>query len=294
VSGELLQLRTGTLDWVRRNAGYLDSPAGHQELPVLPRAKAFLQLAVVVRCWALVRPADPGVAEIGALLRNVWSRGELPAAFATDRRYTRAYNLTYCGLAPSTGASCGDVLDRLTAGGYLAATSRSSYTRLEIAYCAGLAGVAHGAGSYRDLYATSLLATRDSALPITDADACTVAHTIFYLSDFGLRTPELDTAEIDRVRRFVVEWTEHYSALAEWDKVAKFVLAQRCLGLDPTGTPSGKEGIRVLAAAQEESGAIPSAAVGLLPDADATATRRFRKAYQTTLMTALMALLARA
>ena len=44
---------------------------------------------------------------------------------------------------------------------------------------------------------------RDGALPITDADACTVAHTIFYLSDYGLRAPDLDRSDLDRVRHVV-------------------------------------------------------------------------------------------
>lgn len=291
MSGDLLRLRAGSCDWVRRNAGYLDSAAGHEELPLLPRAKAFLQLAVVSRCWDRVRPVDPGVAEVGALVRDVWSRDDLPAAFATSARYTRQYSLMYCGLASSTGTSRGDVLGRLTADGYLATASRSPYLRLEVAYYADMAGAAHGNGSYRDLYRASLLAARTSALPITDDDACTIAHTIFYLSDYGLRTPDLDRAELDRVRGLVVELTEHYSGLAEWNHVAKFLLAQCCLGLDPTATPSGTAALRVLADAQEDSGALPSAALGLLPGCDATASQRFRRAYQTTLMTALMALM---
>ena len=46
VSGDLAQLRAGTLGWVRDNAGYLDSPSGRAELPVVPRAKAAEVLAM--------------------------------------------------------------------------------------------------------------------------------------------------------------------------------------------------------------------------------------------------------
>src|SRR5262249_10285530 len=151
-----------------------------------------------------------------------WDRGELPPAFAADARYTRQYSLMYCGLAAGAGASCGDVLAGLAAEGYLAAANGSPYLRLEVAYYADMVGAEHGGGSYRELYAASLLAARTAALPTTDADACTIAHTIFYLSDYGLRTPDLDRAEADRVRGIVVELTEHYSRLAEWDNVAKF------------------------------------------------------------------------
>jgi hypothetical protein len=291
VPSDLQRLRAGTLGWVRRNAGYLDSPSGSAELPAVPRAKAFLQLAGVCRGWARVSPDDPGLAEVGALVRRVWLRPELPDAFAADPRYTRQYSLMYCGLAPAAAGPRREVLARLAADGYLSAATGSPYLRLEIAYYADMAGIGHGIGSYRELYAASLLARRAAALPITDAEACTIAHTIFYLSDYGLRAPGLDRSEVERARRIAVELTGHYIQRDEWDNAAKFVLAQFCLGLDPARTPSGAAGIRMLAGVQETSGAIPCAAIRGMPGPAATRTQRFRKAYQTTLMTALMSLM---
>lgn len=122
--------------------------------------------------------------------------------------------------------------------------------------------------------------------------ACTIAHTIFYLSDYGLRSPGLDLADAERARRIAEELTGHYLEHDEWDNVAKFVLAQCCLGLDPARTPSGAAAIRLLASVQKPSGAIPCAAARLMPDPAATPMQRFRKAYQTTLMTALMSVMA--
>ncbi len=291
MSTDLQRLRAGSCGWVRNHAGYLDSPAGRAELPAVPRAKAFIQLAGLLRCWHRVRPDDPGAAEVGALVRRVWPRPDLPAVIGTDRRYARQFSLMYCGLAPAPAERSRAVLAGLTEDGYLSPAAGSPYLRLEIAYYAELAGTAHCAGDYRELYAASLLAGRSTALPVTDADACTIAHTVFYLSDFGLRAPDLDDAEVDRVRRLVVELTAHYVRLDEWDNVAKFLLAQFCLGLDPAATPSGAAAIRMLAEVQDASGAIPGAASRLLPGPSATSTERFRKAYQTTLMTALMAVM---
>lgn len=291
MSDELARLRAATCDWVRRNAGYLASPPGRAELPPVPRAKAFLQLAGLVRCWDRVGGEDPGLAEVGGLVRRVWPDDELPDALTGNPRYARQFSLMYCALAPEPGGRSRAGLARLAADGYLSTVARSPYLRLEIAYYADMAGVPHRNGSYRELYAASLLAGRSEALPITDADACTVAHTIFYLTDYGLRTPDLDRSDLDRARHVVADLTAHYAERGEWDNVAKFVLSQFCLGLDPARTPSGAAGIRLLAEASAGSGAIPAKAVGLAPGPAATPAERFRRAYQVTLMTALMALM---
>jgi hypothetical protein len=291
VPGDLTQLRAGTLGWVRDNAGYLDSPSGSAELPVVPRAKALLQLARLGRNWARFSPDDPGLAEVTALIHRVWRRSELPDAFASNPRYTRQYRLMYCALAPTVTGPHREVLAELAADGYLSRPWRSPYLRLEIARHAEMAGIAHGMGSYPELYEASLLAGRTAALPITDDDACVVAHTIFYLTDYGLRAPDLDRLATERARRVVVELTGHYVQRDDWDHAAKFMLAQFCLGLDPARTPSGIACLRMLAKIQEEAGAIPAAAMRLMPGPEATPTQRFRKAYQTTLMTALMSLM---
>lgn len=291
VPGDLTRLRAGTLGWVRHNAGYLDSPSGKAELPVVPRAKALLQLALLCRGWARSSPGDPDLAEVGALIHRIWQRPELPDAFAVDPRYTRQYRLMYCALAPTQAGPHRQVLAGLAASGYLTRRWRSPYLRLEIAHHADLAGVAHAMGSYAELYAASLLAGRTAALPITDDDACDIAHTIFYLSDYGLRAPGLDRLETERARRIVVELTGHYVQRDDWDNAAMFVLAQLCLGLNPIATPSGAACLRMLAEVQEETGAIPAAAIQLVPGPDATQTQRFRRAYKTTLMTSLMSLM---
>ena len=291
VPDDLTQLRVGTLDWVRHNAGYLDSPSGSAELPVVPRAKALLQLARLCRNWAWFSPGDPGLAEVTALIHRVWRRPELPDAFASNPRYTRQYRLMYCALAPTSAGPHRQVLAGLAADGYLSRRWRSPYLRLEIAHNADMAGITHEMGSFPELYAASSLAGRTAALPITDDEACVIAHTIFYLSDYGLRAPGLDRLEADRVRRIVVELTGHYVQRDDWDNAAKFVLAQFCLGLNPARTPSGVACLQMLARIQEEAGAIPAAAIALVPGTEATPTQRFRRAYQTTLMTALMSVM---
>ncbi|KJY35855.1 hypothetical protein VR45_13190, partial [Streptomyces sp. NRRL S-495] len=70
--------------------GFLDEPAGRAELPVTPRVKALLQLALLYRCWAKAtgatgateaeypappartRPEDPDLAAVAATVEQVW------------------------------------------------------------------------------------------------------------------------------------------------------------------------------------------------------------------------------
>lgn len=291
VATDLARLRTGTLDWIRTNAGYLDAQSGRADLPPVPRAKSFLQLAGLYRAWKRSAPDEPGCGEIGALVRDVWRRPELPDIYATEPRYDRQYSLMYAALAPEPDGPRTGVLARLQAGGYLKAAAGSPYLRLEIAYYANMAGVSHGGGSYADLYAASLLAGRRAALPITGADACAIAHTVFYLSDYGMDSVGLERAAVEHAREVVVDLTEYHRQREEWDNVAKFVLAQTALGLDPLSTPSGAAGIRTLVQVQRDTGEIPGGARHLALEPAAAYSPRFRRAYQTTLMTAMMALI---
>ncbi len=278
-------LRAGACGWVARNAAQLDSPAGRAQLPAVPRAKALLQLAGLVRGWAHVRPGDPELAEPAALVRRVWARDELPAAFAAEPRDARQYGLMYCALAP--GGPRRAMRARIEAEGWLMRPVRSPYLRLEIAHFAGLAGLDHRCGARPEVDAACLLARP----PRSEAELCVVAHVIFYLTDYGLRAPALPEQELASARRLVDELTRRCVAREGWDDVAKFVLAQHCLGLAPAATPSGAAALRELACVQDASGAIPCAAARLAPTRSATPVERFRKAYQTTVMTALAAVM---
>ncbi|MEU6537792.1 hypothetical protein [Streptomyces sp. NPDC047000] len=284
-------LSAGARHWIARHAGYLDSPAGHAELPVTPRVKALLQLALLRRCWELSGPADPALDDVTSMVEHVWLRPEFPRQLTLDRRYARQFELMYAALAPA-GAGPGApraVADRLASDGYLAPRRKPPYLHLEARYYADLAHADHEFAPYRELYAASLLARAD-AVPTAELDVCVVTHTVFYLSDFGLREPGLTGEERRRALAVVARLTEHCVELDEWDLLGKLVLAQHCLGADPRDTPSGAAGLRLLAAVQDPDGAIPGRSAGRRAAADATGTDRFRRSYQATLVTALAAL----
>ncbi|MEU5982769.1 hypothetical protein [Streptomyces sp. NPDC047434] len=284
-------LSAGSRQWLARHAGFLDSPAGRAELPVTPRVKALLQLALLCRYWEKAAPGDAGLGGPATLLERVWRQPEFPGLLTLDPRYARQFELMYAALAPA-GTRSGaprTVLARLSADGYLAPRRKPPYLHLEARFYADLAGAEHRFASYRELYADSLPA-RAGTLPAADLDVCVVTHTVFYLSDFGFRDPGLGEEAAERALRVVERLTDHCVRLGEWDLAGKLVLAQHCLGADPLGTPSGAAAVRMLAEVQAPDGAIPGRSVVRRAAADATAVERFRKSYQATLVTALATL----
>ncbi|WP_406055555.1 hypothetical protein OG462_07120 [Streptomyces sp. NBC_01077] len=296
-------LSMGARHWIARHAGYLDSPAGHAELPVTPRVKALLQLALLCRYWGKSTPAEAALSEATSIVERAWQRPDFPHLLTLDRRYARQFELMYAGLAPagttprtasSPAGAVTDapraVLDRLAGDGYLAPRRKPPYLHLEARFYADLAGADHEFASYEELYAASLPA-RAATLPVADLDVCVVTHTVFYLSDFGFRDPGLTEESREQALQVVERLTHHCLGLGEWDLVGKLVLAQYCLGADPLSTPSGAAGIRMLAEVQAPDGAIPGKSVVRRAPADATPVEYFRKSYQATLVTALATLI---
>jgi len=285
-------LSMGTRHWIARHAGYLDSPAGHAELPVTPRVKALLQLALLCRYWGESAPTETVLRGATAIVEQAWQRPDFPRLLTLDGRYARQFELMYAALAPAGAVTDAPraVLARLKGDGYLAPRRKAPYLHLEARFYADLAGAEHEFASYDELYAASLPA-RAATLPVADLDACVVTHTVFYLSDFGLRDPGLTDQAREQALQVVERLTHHCLALGEWDLVGKLVLAQYCLGADPLGTPSGAAGIRMLAEVQAPDGAIPGKSVVRRAPADATPVQYFRKSYQATLVTALTTLI---
>ncbi|MFI1096039.1 DUF6895 family protein [Streptomyces sp. NPDC020917] len=287
------RVSTGALRWIRLHSGFLDAPSGHAELPVTPRVKALLQLALLCRHWERAAPADPALAEVRATVERVWRRPEYPRQLTLDPRYSQPFRLMYGALAPAglAGSPYPDVLRGLAAEGFLAPRGKSPYLHLETRYYADVAGVAHRLHSYRDLWAASELARHGGGRSVAGLEVCNVTHTVFYLSDFGLRDPGLDAADLRRARDVVDRLTDRCTARGEWDLSAKLVLAQHCLGLDPRQTASGTAALRMLAEAQSADGAIPGRCAEQRADDATTPAAFFRMAYQATLVAALSTLI---
>ncbi|AUY49197.1 hypothetical protein EH183_09890 [Streptomyces sp. CB01881] len=294
------KLSTGALHWIRLHSGFLDSPSGRAELPLTPRVKALLQLALLRRSWERVAPRDPGLAEVTGTLGRVWRDPGFPLLLAAEPRYAWQFRLAYGALAPAgiTDGPHPAVLADVAAGGLLTPRRQSPFGSLETRYYADLAGVRHSLRPYRELYEAGRLARHGDDRPLDELDVCDVTHTVFHLTDFGFRAPDPDDprtvaltgAALEHARDRVCRLTEATVRRGEWDLTGKLVLAQHCLGLDPLRTQSGAAGLRMLAAVQSPGGAIPGRSADDRADTAATTVEFFRKAYQSTVVTALATL----
>lgn len=281
------QLAEGALEWIRVHAGYLDSPAGRAELPVTPRVKALLQLALLCRYWAKAAPAHPGLREVRATVESAWRSPAYAGLLTADPDYARPIQLTYAALAPADGNLRRAVLQRIAAEGYLTPRRKTPYHQLSTRFFADLAGAAHHLDSYQALYQASQLARYLSGQQADDPDPCVAAHTAFYLTDFGFRESLLGEDAREHARAVLHRFIEQSVQQGEWDLAGKLVLAQHCLGGDPVRTDAAA--LRMLAGAQTADGAIPGRTAAGRATAGGTAF--FRAAYQTTLVTAMTALI---
>ncbi|MDY0816298.1 DUF6895 family protein [Kitasatospora purpeofusca] len=298
-------LSAGARRWIGRHCGLLDEPAGRAELPVTPRVKALLQLALLYRCWARAAGAtgpeypahparaaapDPDLAAVAATVEQVWRSPAHPPLLTVEPRYARQFQLMYGALAPAGLDADGPhraALAEGVAGDLLTPRRKSPFLHLETRYYAELAEVPHQLLDYPELYRISRLAGHADGQPLAELDVCDVTHTVFHLSDFGFRDPGLGGADLAHARDRVERLTEESVRRGEWDLTGKLVLAQHCLGLDPLATPSGAAGLRLLAEAQSPEGAFPGRSATDRVPADATAVQSFRKSYQSTLVVAL-------
>ncbi|MFI6139106.1 DUF6895 family protein [Streptomyces griseus] len=285
-------LSTGTRRWLGLHAGRLDSPAGRAELPVTPRVKALLQLALLCRCWRKATPDDPALEPVRAVVEHAWRQPDFPRLLAHSPGSARPFALVWAALAPDAAATGArrEVLERLAADGYLTPRRKSPYLHLGTRFYAELAGLGHELASYEELYADSVLARADG-VPAAELDVCQVTDTVFYLSDYGFRATGLDTRARQRALRVVERLTDHCVREDAWEYAAKLLLAQHCLGSDPLRTPSGTAALGMLAGAASPDGSIPGKTARGRAPASATPQVYFRWAYQPTLVTALTTLL---
>ncbi|MFB6529242.1 DUF6895 family protein [Streptomyces sp. NPDC056399] len=304
----LEQLSAGALDWLGGNLDHFDpfAPAAGADTRSTPQAKAKAALELGLLCHRAARPAGSAPDPLGgaaALVRKLWQDPDFPRLFDGSPAYASTYRLVYAALAPEgiDATQCREALARLDPD-FLSPGGKSPYLRIEIRYYADKAGVRHTIEPYAALLPQSpLLAHRadgpavaagtagGAMRPLTVPQAYALTHTAFYLGDFGRAEPRLTGAGLDHARDLTHRMLLHCVAHELWDLAAELVLTQFVLGEDPLRTPSGAAAVECLARAQRADGAIPGRSAELRAGPGATAGEFFRKAYHTTLVTALMA-----
>jgi hypothetical protein len=294
LSDSLDQLSAGALDWLGRNLAFFNPYSADSRASRHLKVKAALELALLCHCWARLRPGDDQLGEATELIRMLWQRPDFPQLIAAAQPdYARQYGLIYGALAPAgiDGALCRATLAELAEAGHLEPRGKSPYLRIETRYYADKAGLGHGIEPYEELIGQSVLVRPPAALPMTNADAYAITHTSFYLSDFGFRDLGLARGSRESAQRLVARMLAYCARADRWDLACELVLTQFCLGEDPCRTPSGTAGLQSLVQAQAPDGAIPGRSKAQVPAAAAPASESFLRAYHTTLVTALMAVI---
>jgi hypothetical protein len=293
VSDYLSDLAERAVQWLGRNLQFFDPLSPRSPLPVRRSIRAAIELALLCRVWTKLKPANDVLYEATALLEKIWARPEFPLLIDMHGgAYADIHRLTYAALAP-VGAREDlreAALARLNADGYLLPLAKSPYRQLEVRYFADLAKAEHGMEPYRDLAGNSLLA-RLPASPVGQNEAYLLTHAVFYLSDFGRCDLDLPSDVRDRAERFTRSMLDSCVRQNLWDLTAELIVATALLGRGSADSPSGQAGIQCLARAQLDNGAIPGASAADRALPSQTTAEFFCKAYHTTLVTVMMALI---
>ncbi|MFJ3921837.1 DUF6895 family protein [Streptomyces sp. NPDC090022] len=298
----LERLCAGALGWLGGNLDHFDPFSASARPATHGRAKAALELALLCHCAARLADPPEALGGAGALVRKLWQDPDLPRLFADVPAYTSTYRLVYAALAPDAidDTQVRATLARLDPG-FLAPRGKSPYQRIEIRHYADKAGVRHSIEPYAELLPHSPLvafraagpgdARAQDGAPLTAPQAYAVTHTAFYLGDFGRAAPRLDPDALAHAGDLVDRLLRHSVGHEQWDLAAELVLTQFILGSEPLETPSGTAAVECLVRAQRPDGAIPGRSAALTADPSAPDGEFFAKAYHTTLVTALMALI---
>lgn len=287
-------LTDGAMHWIGENLAFFDPFSPSCPLPEDRKVKAVLELAVVCHRWAKLDTTSDVFDRADALLRTIWQRPEFLELVETHGGpWGDSQRLVYAALAPAGVRDDlrAEAAARVTAGDFLSPDGKTPLQRLETRYYAEKANVPHGIESYRELAERSLL-VRPPAPPVTVGDAYTITHTAFYLSDYGHRPIELSGDDRTRAEEATRGMLTAAVGEEQWDLAGELVITLACLGGDPTATPEGRAGVECLARAQRADGAIPGRSAASNVSPTLPPDRFFRRAYHTTLVTALLSLIA--
>ncbi|MFH7599679.1 hypothetical protein WDV06_31955 [Streptomyces racemochromogenes] len=301
MSAPLERLAAGALGWLGANVDHFDPFSASAPPTALAKAKAALELALLCHCASRLPEPTQALDGARALVRGLWQDPGLPRLLAEVPAYASTYALIYGALAPDAidGTQVRATLAALHPG-FLSPQGKSAYQRVEIRHYADKAGVRHTVEPYAELLPLSPLvayraaepadtAAQDGA-PLTEPQAYALTHTAFYLGDFGRTAPGLAGQDLEHARDLVDRMLRHCVAHHRWDLAAELVLTQYILGSEPLETSSGAAAVECLVRAQRPGGAIPGRSAALAAHPSAPAGESFAKAYHTTLVTALMAL----
>lgn len=253
-----LEAEEKALAWVALHRDYFN-PLTHTNVQRLKLSiKAAAELSLVCSLAHTSRRPDVPRAAYGALASYIWHE-----VFKNDAM--QEYLLGNTSGLPSFSlyvylSRCGyedaayrRKLEAVLEEGYIRAVESVPSMQLDLAYNLTLLGLLPGDLSMDNLYRMSFLAKRPSLYPLTTADAYTVTHTIFFLTDFGRAGATCFSAADEAYFRVALpRLLEFYLRRGNWDLSAELLLTLRGLGLDQL--PVYQQGWVLMLISQNEDG----------------------------------------
>ncbi|MCZ7456930.1 DUF6895 family protein [Streptomyces sp. WMMC940] len=283
--------------WLAARRALLD-PRSARPDSVLFTRKALIETAFLTGLRARLDDA-PLTDDYASILEQVEDVAREPSyreMIARDESALLLYAGTYAALR-----LCGRdapeferIIRQAVEGGYAAAFERVPYRQLDLIHTLYLCGIEHDLSSMDDVLPFSLLCRRPNVLKLADRDVYAITHTVFYVTDFGLRDPAWP-------RGFRpgegVELLEALLVLAEAranaDLVGELLCCLYCLGV--TDSRAADRAWAFLESVQEGNGRVNGPEGVLHPGTDDGDGdfRHWAEGYHTTVVAALAGLLER-
>ncbi|MGA2167063.1 MAG: hypothetical protein ABSG62_02555 [Terracidiphilus sp.] len=175
------------------------------------------------------------------------------------------------------------------------------FVKLNLLHNLKTAGFTWTKPSFKQVYATSQLASHPDLYHVTVLDAYAITHVLFFLTDFGrVEADCLSDADRSYLRRALPRLTEYYIRRRDWDLSAEFLVCLKSAGLEDLSVY--RDAWLLLLASQNEDGSFtgpdrlnqadgdPVTAKGAETSAAGEKWNSFGKNYHTTLV-ALLALM---
>ncbi|MFE3864514.1 DUF6895 family protein [Streptomyces goshikiensis] len=265
---------------------------------VLFTRKALIETAFLVGLRARLddAPLDGDYAAILEQVEEVARQPSYQEMIARDESALLLYAGTYAALrlCGREDAEFKRIIQQATQGGYSAAFERVPYRQLDLLHTLYLCGIEHDLPSMDDVLPFTILCRRPNVLKLADRDVYAITHTIFYVTDFGLREPVWPRGYHPGEG---VELLEALLVLAEAranaDLVGELLCCLYCLGV--TDSHAADRAWAFLESVQEDSGRVNGPEGILHPGIDGGDNhfRSWAEGYHTTIVAALAGLLER-
>jgi len=285
--------------WIAKSLGFFDpSCAVGSERMFAHKALAELALLIACRVRLDSSPLDANEASILDHVQRMASWPPYRSAVARNHRSLLLYAWTYAALK-----ICGrndpfleHVVKQAIDARYPLVLERIPYRQLDILHFLHVSGISHDGPSPEDVFPFTLLARRPNVIELRESDVYAISHTIFYMTDFGLRsTAWAETFDIAEAVESVEALMCYFQMRGNADLVGELIASSICLHINYS--PRIEQAWKFLLSRQAPDGSIcgPS---GIIDEAAAEAVggaayRQWKISYHTTMVAALAALMAR-